>query len=61
MYLDGTARRDLRRKSRAGTPRRHATAHFHETTHPLISSIEPGEDWSWCYVEEKAFVIRFDD
>jgi uncharacterized UBP type Zn finger protein len=34
------------------SPGRHATAHFHETTHPLIQSYEPGEDWVWCYVDE---------
>ncbi len=34
------------------SPHRHATAHFHETGHPLIRSAEPGEDWSWCYVDE---------
>ncbi|MCB0912858.1 MAG: UBP-type zinc finger domain-containing protein [Propionibacteriaceae bacterium] len=32
------------------SPRRHATAHFHETTHPVMQSAEPGEDWRWCYV-----------
>ncbi len=37
------------------SPNRHATAHFAETEHPIISSIEPGEDWSWCYVDEAAF------
>ena len=31
---------------------RHATAHFHETAHPLIRSAEPREDWYWCYVDE---------
>ncbi|MGA2908280.1 MAG: UBP-type zinc finger domain-containing protein [Terracidiphilus sp.] len=31
---------------------RHARAHFHETTHPLIQSAERGEDWRWCYVDE---------
>jgi uncharacterized UBP type Zn finger protein len=31
---------------------RHATKHFHTTHHPIISSLEPGEDWSWCYVDE---------
>jgi uncharacterized UBP type Zn finger protein len=30
----------------------HATKHFHATRHPIMSSIEPGEDWSWCYVDE---------
>jgi monovalent cation/hydrogen antiporter len=32
------------------SPRRHATAHFRETTHPVMESAEPGEDWRWCYV-----------
>jgi uncharacterized UBP type Zn finger protein len=31
---------------------RHATAHFHETEHPIMRSIEPGEDWRWCYIDE---------
>lgn len=33
---------------------RHATKHFHATRHPLIRSIEPGERWIWCYVDELA-------
>ena len=40
------------------SPVRHATAHFHETSHPVIRSAEPGEDWSWCYVDEVGFVLR---
>lgn len=31
---------------------RHATKHFHKTGDPLIRSIEPGEDWVWCYIDE---------
>ena len=31
---------------------KHATAHFHNTRHPLIRSVEPGESWVWCYVDE---------
>ena len=31
---------------------RHATKHFHGTKHPLVRSIEPGETWVWCYVDE---------
>jgi uncharacterized UBP type Zn finger protein len=31
---------------------KHATKHFHKTKHPLICSIEPGETWMWCYVDE---------
>jgi uncharacterized UBP type Zn finger protein len=37
------------------SPHRHATKHFHSTTHPVIKSFEPGEDWMWCYVDEAAF------
>jgi len=36
---------------------RHATAHFHETGHPLIRSAEPGEEWAWCYVDEVGIVL----
>jgi len=31
---------------------RHADAHFRETGHPVMRSIEPGEAWRWCYVDE---------
>jgi len=31
---------------------KHATKHFHTTTHPVIRSVEPGENWGWCYVHE---------
>ncbi len=31
---------------------RHATRHYHATGHPLVKSLEPGEQWLWCYVDE---------
>jgi uncharacterized UBP type Zn finger protein len=31
---------------------KHATRHFVRTTHPLMRSIEPGDRWIWCYVDE---------
>jgi CPA1 family monovalent cation:H+ antiporter len=34
------------------SPRRHATAHFHESAHPVMRSAEPEETWRWCYVHE---------
>ena len=34
------------------SPGKHATAHHQDTGHPIIRSAEPGEDWSWCYVDE---------
>ena len=39
------------------SPRRHATAHFRSSDHPVITSFEPGEDWLWCYVDETADVL----
>jgi monovalent cation:H+ antiporter-2, CPA2 family len=36
---------------------RHATRHFHRSAHPIITSLEPGEDWSWCYVDELVLQI----
>jgi len=33
---------------------KHATKHFHQTRHPLMRSIEPGEAWIWCYVDQLA-------
>jgi uncharacterized UBP type Zn finger protein len=32
---------------------KHATAHFRSTEHPVIRSLEPGETWGWCYVDEE--------
>lgn len=31
---------------------RHATQHFQATQHPIMKSLEPGEDWMWCFVDE---------
>jgi uncharacterized UBP type Zn finger protein len=39
------------------SPGRHATAHHHATEHPIIRSLEPGEDWNWCYVDEVAMLL----
>jgi CPA2 family monovalent cation:H+ antiporter-2 len=34
------------------SPNKHATAHFHRIGHPVMRSVEPGETWGWCYVDE---------
>ncbi|MDQ6780712.1 MAG: UBP-type zinc finger domain-containing protein [Candidatus Eremiobacteraeota bacterium] len=34
------------------SPNRHATKHFEATHHPLIQSLQPGESWRWCYIDE---------
>jgi monovalent cation:H+ antiporter-2, CPA2 family len=31
---------------------KHATKHYHRTTHPIVRSLESGEDWGWCYEDE---------
>jgi monovalent cation/hydrogen antiporter len=30
---------------------KHASAHFHESSHPVVRSYQPGETWVWCYVD----------
>jgi uncharacterized UBP type Zn finger protein len=40
------------------SPGRHASAHARETGHPLIRSLQPGEDWSFCFVDEVGMVIE---
>jgi CPA1 family monovalent cation:H+ antiporter len=32
---------------------KHATKHYDETRHPVMRSFEPGENWRWCFVDEK--------
>jgi len=39
------------------SPNRHAAAHAAGAQHPLIRSIEPGEDWSWCFIDQTAMRI----
>ncbi len=35
------------------SPGRHATAHYHETGHPIMQSFEEHERWVYCYVDEE--------
>lgn len=39
------------------SPNRHATAHAQASGHPIIRSLEPGETWSWCFVDEVGLVL----
>jgi len=34
------------------SPNRHAAAHAADEEHPVMASVEPGEDWGWCYLDE---------
>jgi len=40
------------------SPNRHASKHAGASGHPIVRSAQPGEDWSWCYVDEIAFIVR---
>ena len=31
---------------------KHATKHFEASQHPIVQSLEPGEDWRWCYIDQ---------
>lgn len=37
------------------SPNRHATKHYHSEAHPIIKSVEPGEDWGYCYPDDQFF------
>ena len=39
------------------SPNRHSSAHARMSRHPIVRSAEPGEDWSWCYIDEIALVV----
>jgi uncharacterized UBP type Zn finger protein len=40
------------------SPDRHASRHAAEHGHPIVASFEPGEDWSWCYLDDVAFAVE---
>ena len=33
------------------SPGRHAAAHATVADHPVMCSVEPGDDWGWCYLD----------
>ena len=41
------------------SPNQHASKHAAAEDHVLIRSLEPGEDWCWCFVDEIAFAVDF--
>jgi uncharacterized UBP type Zn finger protein len=36
---------------------KHADKHADEAGHPIVRSVEPGEDWMWCYIDEKLVTV----
>ena len=39
------------------SPGKHASKHADTSDHPILRSIEPGENWSWCVRDQVAFVV----
>jgi hypothetical protein len=39
------------------SPGRHASRHAAASSHPIIRSLEPGEDWCWCFVDQLGMLI----
>ena len=37
------------------SPAQHATAHWKQTGHPVMTSFEPGEEWFWDFSTEEGF------
>jgi uncharacterized UBP type Zn finger protein len=38
------------------SPQRHATAHANVSGHPVIRSLQPDEEWTWCYIDRTAML-----
>jgi len=41
------------------SPNQHASKHAAAESHPIIRSLEPGEDWCWCFKDEVTFALDF--
>jgi hypothetical protein len=41
------------------SPNRHAAKHAGGVGHPIVRSLEPGENWCWCYEDQVGFVVDF--
>jgi uncharacterized UBP type Zn finger protein len=37
------------------SPNRHATKHYNATQHPIMKSVEPGEEWGYCYPDDQFY------
>jgi uncharacterized UBP type Zn finger protein len=40
------------------SPGTHATKHAHATEHPIVRSLEPGEEWFYCYPDDLLFELE---
>ena len=42
------------------SPNKHASRHAAEVGHPIVRSMEPGETWCWCFIDDLAFEVAFE-
>ena len=42
------------------SPNRHASGHARDSGHPIVTSVQPAEDWSYCYVDDAMFELAGD-
>ena len=40
------------------SPNKHASAHARDEDHPIMRSLQPGEEWSWCFEDEVGMIIQ---
>jgi Zn-finger in ubiquitin-hydrolases and other protein len=40
------------------SPNRHASKHARADGHPIVTSVQPGEHWSYCFLDDVAFEIK---
>ena len=40
------------------SPNRHARAHAGAAEHPIVRSAQPGESWSYCFVDDVTFSLE---
>ena len=56
VFLDAIARGEEPSRVRVSavrfTPAARTAWHAHADGHAIVQSMEPGEDWRWCYVDE---------
>jgi predicted GNAT family acetyltransferase len=43
------------------SPGHHARTHAESAEHPVVRSIEPGESWSYCYIDDAIFHVAGSD
>jgi hypothetical protein len=40
------------------SPNKHASGHWRESGHSVMRSLQPGEEWCWCFEDEVGMIIQ---